>query len=85
MSSLFSFHCPESVSVKSEASENAGVIVCHAVSSRQPRVNLAVIAITTLKPETEAFRASEDRNASRIQDFLAPLLPAKWRSENSCV
>jgi hypothetical protein len=33
-----------------------------------PQSELSVIPITTIKPETEAFRASEDRNASRIQD-----------------
>jgi hypothetical protein len=59
---------PESVSVKSEASENAGVMVCHAVSSRQPRVNLAVMPITTLKPETEQPCSL----SSKIEETVVP-------------
>jgi hypothetical protein len=44
---------PEYVSLKSETSENAGDMVGYAFSFRHPRVNLAVIPITTLKSETE--------------------------------
>jgi hypothetical protein len=44
-----------------------GSIVGYIISNRLRRVNLAAISIPTNKPKTEAFRASEGLNASRIQ------------------
>ncbi len=44
-----------------------GSIVAYAVSNRFRQVNFAAMLLPTCKAETEAFRASESLNASRIQ------------------
>src|SRR5512136_2010641 len=46
-----------------------GSIVGYVVSLQLCRVNFSGMLIPTNKPKTEAFRASEGLNASRIQDM----------------
>jgi hypothetical protein len=68
--SLHKYRClygPESVSMKAETSENAGVHRGLRCSSQLCKVNFAGIANPNDEAETEAFRASEGMNASRIK------------------
>ena len=59
---------PESVSVKPvNLAKMPGSIAGYGVSFKHRWVNSAGISLPTKKPETEAFRASEGLNASRIQ------------------
>jgi len=57
----------ESVSMKAETSENAGVHRGLSCLSQLRQVNFAGITIPSDKPEKEAFRVSAGLNASRIQ------------------
>jgi hypothetical protein len=53
--------------MKPERAKMPGSIVGHAVLLQHCLENFAVMLIPTSKPKTEAFRASECLNASRIQ------------------
>jgi hypothetical protein len=54
--------------MKSERAKMPGFIVVYVVSLLLCRVNFAVMLTPANKPKTEAFRASEGVNASRIQE-----------------